>query len=94
MTPVLARSFNGYNIMCLIQISSPKFDIEHGELLLYQNMVLREAGRPDKALDHLMEYEPLMHDKLVVREIKGMFKRFCLFKVNCNSSCSVAVASW
>ncbi|XP_020618730.1 N-alpha-acetyltransferase 15, NatA auxiliary subunit-like isoform X1 [Orbicella faveolata] len=52
-------------------ISSPKFDIEHGELLLYQNMVLREAGRPDKALDHLMEYEPLMHDKLVVREIKG-----------------------
>lgn len=57
--------------MCLIQISSPKFDIEHGELLLYQNMVLREAGRPGKALDHLMEYEPLMHDKLVVREIKG-----------------------
>ena len=61
--------------MCLIQISSPKFDIEHGELLLYQNMVLREAGRPDKALDHLMQYEPMMHDKLVVREIKG---RFCL----------------
>ena len=57
--------------MCLIQISSPKFDIEHGELLLYQNMVLREAGRPDKALDHLMQYEPMMHDKLVVREIKG-----------------------
>lgn len=59
--------------MCLIQISSPKFDIEHGELLLYQNMVLREAGRPDKALDHLMQYEPMMHDKLVVREIKGRF---------------------
>lgn len=38
-------------------------------------MVLREAGRPDKALDHLMQYEPMMHDKLVVREIKG---RFCL----------------
>ena len=56
---------------CVIQISSPKFDIEHGELLLYQNMVLREAGRPDKALDHLEENEPLMHDKLVVREIKG-----------------------
>ena len=34
-------------------------------------MVLREAGRPEKALEHLMEYESLMHDKLVVREIKG-----------------------
>lgn len=60
--------------MHLLQISSPKFDTEHGELLLYQNMVLREAGRPGKALDHLMEYETLMHDKLVVREIKGMLK--------------------
>ena len=38
-------------------------------------MVLREAGRPDKALDHLMPYDPMMHDTLVVREIKG---RFCL----------------
>lgn len=52
-------------------ISSSKFDVEHGELLLYQNMVLREAGRPEKALEHLLDYEPLMHDKLVVREIKG-----------------------
>lgn len=52
-------------------ISSPKYDIEHGELLLYQNMVLREAGRPQKALDQLTSYELLMHDKLVVREIKG-----------------------
>ena len=55
-----------------LQISSPKFDTEHGELLLYQNMVLREAGRPAKALEHLTEYESLMHDKLVMREIKGM----------------------
>ena len=34
-------------------------------------MVLREAGRPQKALDQLTSYELLMHDKLVVREIKG-----------------------
>ena len=34
-------------------------------------MVLREAGRPEKALEHLSEYEAQMHDKLVVREIKG-----------------------
>ena len=53
------------------QISPSKLDIEHSELLLYQNMVLREAGRPEKALDHLQEYEAQMHDKLVVREIKG-----------------------
>lgn len=71
--------------MHLLQISSPKFDIEHGELLLYQNMVLREAGRPGKALDHLTEYETLMHDKLVVREIKGMLKSSTSFKVTCLS---------
>lgn len=75
--------------MCLIQISSPKFDIEHGELLLYQNMVLREAGRPDKALDHLMEYEPLMHDKLVVREIKGMLNIFVWLRLSINQGVEV-----
>ena len=53
------------------QISPSKLDVEHSELLLYQNMVLREAGRPEKALEHLSEYEAQMHDKLVVREIKG-----------------------
>lgn len=35
-------------------------------------MVLREAGRPAKALEHLTEYESLMHDKLIVREVKGI----------------------
>lgn len=49
-----------------------KVDAEHGELLLYQNMVLREAGRTSKALEHLIEFASLMHDKLVVREIKGI----------------------
>lgn len=58
--------------MFLPQISSSKVDVEHGELLLYQNMVLREADRPAKALEHLTDYESLMHDKLVVREIKGV----------------------
>lgn len=52
-------------------ISMSKVDAEHGELLLYQNMVLREAGRTSKALEHLIEFASLMHDKLVVREIKG-----------------------
>lgn len=53
------------------QISPSKLDVEHSELLLYQNMVLREAGRPEKALQHLTDYGIQMHDKLVVREIKG-----------------------
>lgn len=61
-----------FGTVLLTQISSSKFDVEHGELLLYQNMVLREAGRPGKALEHLTEYESLMHDKLAVREIKGI----------------------
>ena len=55
-----------------VQISMSKVDAEHGELLLYQNMVLREAGRTSKALEHLIEFASLMHDKLVVREIKGI----------------------
>ncbi|XP_074650017.1 N-alpha-acetyltransferase 15, NatA auxiliary subunit-like [Tubulanus polymorphus] len=47
------------------------FDYEHSELLLYQNMVLREAGRYQEALDHLKNYDIQMVDRVAVLETRG-----------------------
>lgn len=47
------------------------FDYEHSELLLYQNMVMREAGMHVNALQHLQEYEHQIVDRLCVCETKG-----------------------
>ncbi|XP_064636632.1 N-alpha-acetyltransferase 15, NatA auxiliary subunit-like [Lineus longissimus] len=46
-------------------------DYEHSELLLYQNMVLREAGTLEEALNHLREFEEHIVDKLAVSEIQA-----------------------
>lgn len=52
--------------------SQPKpFDYEHSELLLYQNMVMREAGMHVNALQHLQEYEHQIVDRLCVCETKA-----------------------
>lgn len=49
--------------------SQPKpFDYEHSELLLYQNMVMREAGLYREALKHLNEYDRQIVDRLHVSE--------------------------
>lgn len=51
---------------------TPKaFDYEHSELLLYQNMVLREKGNMQDALDHLDKYDSQIVDRLFVQETKG-----------------------
>ncbi|XP_052228174.1 N-alpha-acetyltransferase 15, NatA auxiliary subunit-like isoform X2 [Dreissena polymorpha] len=51
---------------------TPKqMDYEHSELLLYQNTVLREAGKPEEALQHLSKYEGQIVDKLALQEIRG-----------------------
>ena len=47
-------------------------DIEHSEMLLYQNMLLREQGKIDESLQHLDTYENKFTDKLQVQEIKGI----------------------
>lgn len=47
------------------------YDYEHSELLLYQNMVLREAGLLEEALNHLNKYEEQICDKLSVLETKA-----------------------
>ena len=47
------------------------YDYEHSELLLYQNMVMREAGNYEDALNHLNKYEDQICDKLSVMEARG-----------------------
>lgn len=59
------------NIYTLIFQS--KVDIEHSEMLFYQNMLLREQGKIDESLQHLDTYENKFTDKLQVQEIKGTY---------------------
>lgn len=53
------------------QMSQSKMDIEHSELLLYQNMVLKESGQLRESLKYLDDNDQLICDKLTVKEIKG-----------------------
>lgn len=49
------------------------YDYEHSELLMYQNMVLKESGDTVAALAHLELYESAICDKIALREIKGKY---------------------
>lgn len=40
-------------------------------MLLYQNMIIRESGKMNDALDHLITHEHQIPDKLAVTELKG-----------------------
>ena len=48
-----------------------KLDNEHCEMLLYQNMIIRESGKMKEALDHLITHEHQIPDKLAVTELKA-----------------------
>ena len=48
-----------------------QLDYEHSEMLLYQNMVMVEAGLEEEALQHLSDYDRQILDKLAVQEMKG-----------------------
>lgn len=52
------------------------YDYEHSELLLYQNMVMREAENYEDALNHLNKYEDQICDKLSVMEARGKLVYF------------------
>ncbi|XP_076045316.1 N-alpha-acetyltransferase 15/16 isoform X2 [Oratosquilla oratoria] len=52
-------------------IQKTTYDFEYSELLLYQNMVLRESGKIDEAMKHLGTYENNICDKVTLQEIKG-----------------------
>ncbi|KAK3784704.1 hypothetical protein RRG08_032159 [Elysia crispata] len=48
---------------------TPKsFDYEHSELLLYQNMVMQEAGMYQEAMEHFRTYDKQIVDKLYIQE--------------------------
>ncbi len=47
------------------------YDFEYSELLLYQNMVLRESGRLQAALTHLEENDQQIANRLQLIEIRG-----------------------
>jgi len=55
-------------------------DYEHSELLLYQNMVIRESGKLQVALEHLERYEAQIVDKLTLQETKGISKQTVLIQ--------------
>ncbi|KAF0287181.1 N-alpha-acetyltransferase 16, NatA auxiliary subunit [Amphibalanus amphitrite] len=46
-------------------------DYEQSELMLYQAMVIREAGRLREALEHLDKYEAQICDKVTVQEMRA-----------------------
>eukprot|EP00795_Rhopilema_esculentum_P000514 gene514-10194_t len=46
-------------------------DFEHSEMLLYQNMILRESGKKKEALQHLNDYSKFITDKLQVKELQA-----------------------
>jgi peptide alpha-N-acetyltransferase len=48
-----------------------KYDYETSEFLLYENMVLREAGLFNKAIEHLNKNDVYIVDKLCVEELKA-----------------------
>jgi len=47
-------------------------DYEHSEMLLYQNMVMIDAGLEQDAIKHLQEFDRQILDRLVVQETKGI----------------------
>lgn len=54
-------------------IYQPKsLDYEHSELLMYQNLIMREAGMIDEAINHLQRYDKQIVDRLAVEETKGI----------------------
>lgn len=55
----------------LQQENKPKFDIEHTEMLLYQNLILRNQGKTEESVDHFEKFFDIMTDKLKVKEIKA-----------------------
>lgn len=57
--------------VCKISFQPKPLDYEHSELLMYQNLVLRESEMHSEALAHLEKYEKHIVDKLGVQEIKG-----------------------
>ena len=55
----------------MLVLQSPGANYEYSELMLYQNLILRQGGHYQQALDHLRENEDKIVDKLTLEEMKG-----------------------
>ena len=55
----------------LLHLQPKSFDYEHSELLLYQNMVMQEAGMYKEAMEHFRIYDKQIVDKLYIQETLG-----------------------
>ncbi|XP_071951191.1 N-alpha-acetyltransferase 16, NatA auxiliary subunit-like [Antedon mediterranea] len=53
------------------QTQVKQYDYEHSEFLLYQNDVMKDAGKLEEALGHLNQYEDQINDRLSVQETRG-----------------------
>lgn len=53
------------------QSEIPQFDYEHSELLLYQAMIMLEAGKENAALEHLIQSSNEIVDKISLLEMKA-----------------------
>lgn len=53
------------------QTAVKSFDYENSELLLYENLIYRESGRYQEALNHLKDSASQIHDILAFNEIQG-----------------------
>ncbi|XP_066937561.1 N-alpha-acetyltransferase 15, NatA auxiliary subunit isoform X2 [Macrobrachium rosenbergii] len=52
-------------------IQKTTYDYEYSELLLYQNLVIRESANLQEALKHLNTYEANICDKVTLQELRG-----------------------
>ncbi|XP_071539281.1 N-alpha-acetyltransferase 15, NatA auxiliary subunit isoform X2 [Panulirus ornatus] len=52
-------------------IQKTTYDYEYSELLLYQNLVIRESKNLHEALKHLNTYEANICDKVTLQELRG-----------------------
>ena len=58
-------------LICSDPLQKAAYDYEHSELLLYQNMVIRESGDTAGALEHLEKYRDQICDRPFWLETKA-----------------------
>lgn len=63
-------------IYAFVVFQKANYDYEYSELLLYQNLVIRESKNMQEALKHLNTYEANICDKVTLQELRG----WCLCK--------------
>lgn len=58
-------------LILFVYLQKNTYDYEYSELLLYQNMVMREAGLLEEAFEHINTHKESICDKVTSLEIRG-----------------------